>query len=72
MKLFSRQFPADEDERKRELRDERTRSIIASGMQELARSDLDFQALGGRVIEMCRPASSFASSPATRPIAAPT
>ena len=51
MKLFSRTLETDTDVQQRELREERNRRIMASGWEELSRSDLDFEALGGRVIE---------------------
>lgn len=42
MKLFSRTLATNHDERKRELRDDRTRMIIASGKTEIPRSALAF------------------------------
>jgi len=50
VKLFTRELPTDADQQ-RERHAEQTRQIMASGKEELSRADLDFEALGGRMVE---------------------
>lgn len=60
MRLFSRQPATDKDERQRELCDDRTRKIIASGKTEIPRSALSF---GPRWIEDGRDGSFYRMYP---------
>ena len=64
MKLFSRTLATHEDERKRELRDDRTRQIIASGKTEIPRSALQF---GPRWLEDERDGSFYRLYPNADP-----
>ena len=64
MKMFSRTIPTDDQERRLELRDQRTRMIIASGKTEIPRSDLEF---GPRWIEDTRTGEFFLPYPSGDP-----